>query len=161
NPSTAGAEAPFARDDLRKLCPESVVLFQIHSAIHAGDLVGVAVEEQRLLAWRKYARSDHALRCLAPSWMIDRWIHIGVKAIFIRCHRVPCGLGHVIDETQLHDRLATLEAILPGNVNAHGRAVLIRQYISVETEDEQRQRMHGFVHAKSFTIGPLENVAGV
>ena len=53
---------------------------------------------------------------------------------------------------------ALLKPYFHGNDQADRRAVLIGKILAVHAEAKQGQRMHGFVHAQAFDVGPLEDV---
>src|SRR5262249_13740667 len=55
------------------------ILPQVHTSVHAGHLIAVAVEELCLRVLEE--RRQTTLRCLAPAGMIDLRIHIGVEAV--------------------------------------------------------------------------------
>ena len=48
-------------------------------------LFSVAIERQGLDLRRKHTAlsTDSSFGCLAPTWMIDVWVHIGIEAVFI------------------------------------------------------------------------------
>jgi hypothetical protein len=53
------------------------------------------------------------------------------------------------------DGFAGFEAVLPGDDDADGSAVLIGQDLAVAAEGEQGERVHGLVHAEAFAVGPV------
>ena len=92
------------------------------------DLVGVAVEHERFAADEI---ADAALGRLGPARMIGRRIHIGPEAVFGRDLRVPGRCGLVFGKRDAHDGFDGLEAVLPRHNKANGRAVLIKQRLTV------------------------------
>src|SRR5688572_1200125 len=90
----------------------SEVPAEVHSRVERGDLVSVAVEHQRLTLEEL---ADAAFASLAPSRVIDLRVHVGVEAVLVGSGDAPGSLGLVFPEADLDDRLAALEAILPGH----------------------------------------------
>ena len=89
--------------------------------------------------------------------MVDRGVDVGIEAVFARSGQFPRGLRLLLGKADFHDRLSALEPVFPWHHHPHGRAVLVRQRFAVKAEREQRQRMHGFVHAQAFHIRPLQH----
>src|SRR5690606_33662370 len=93
----------------------SEVPSEVHSRVQGGHLVCVAVEHQgRPLA--EFA--DAPLPCLAPAWVVDVRIDVGIKTILVRGCPFPGRARLVLDEPQAHDGFCTLEAVLPGHLDA-------------------------------------------
>src|SRR5262249_59502457 len=101
--------------------------------------------------------ADPPLGGVAPPRVIDRRIHVRVKAVLVWRLTLPRVDRLFCDELDLHDRLYVFEAVFPWHGQPDRRAVLGRQYLAVEADNEQRQRMHGFVHAQTLDVGPVES----
>src|SRR5690606_526883 len=134
----------------------SVELAQVHAGVELAHLRLVAVEHQRRAALGEQAAvlADAPLVGLAPARVRNLRIHVGIKAVLLRRRQVPRGAGHLLDEADLDQRLAALEAVFPGHHQAQRRAVLVRQHLTIETEGQQRQRVLRLVEAQSFDVGP-------
>src|SRR4051812_40005004 len=84
---TSQSRGPRARTKTTGLAarPESIALIEgpseiggeVHVGIERGDLLGVAVEHERVAAEEL---ADAPLRRLAPARMIDRRIDVGIEA---------------------------------------------------------------------------------
>src|SRR6266542_222379 len=133
-----------------------VIFLEVHSLVQTCHLLTVAVEHERLSA-KKFA--DAPFAGLAPARMIDFRIDIRVKAVFLGLHHVPRRGRLLLDEAQFDNRLDALKAVLPRHDQAHRGAVLRRQNFAIQADREKRQRMHGFVHAQSLDVRPLERAA--
>src|SRR5438309_6114858 len=129
-------------------------LAQVHAGVEAGHLLGVAVERQRRAA---SDLADPSLRRLAPARMVDRRVHVRVEAVLAGRPEVPRGRRLGLDEADAHDRLDALEPVLPRDDEAERRAVLVRQRLPVESDGEDRERVHRLVDAKAFDVGPAED----
>ena len=64
----------------------------------------------------------------------------------------PGGLRLRLLQMDLDDALDALEAVLPGNHQPDGRAVLIRQGFAVDPHRQERERVHRLVDAQPFEI---------
>src|SRR5262245_55255598 len=64
----------------------SVVSPEVHAGVEARDLVGVAVEHERLA---REELADSPLLRLTPARVIDGRIHIGVEAVLVRVVLLP------------------------------------------------------------------------
>ncbi len=60
-------------------------------------------------------------------------------------------------QLDLDDRLDALEAVLPRHDEPDGRAVRVREDPAVETDGEDRQRVHRLVEAQALDVRPVEN----
>src|SRR5919199_6953683 len=100
------------------------VLPQIHTAVQTGDVFGIAIEGQRLAPAEV---ADPPFACLTPAGVVDGWIDIGVKAVLARRRERPAGRRLSLREADLDNRLGALEAVLPGNDQSQGGAVLVGQ----------------------------------
>src|SRR5437660_10667521 len=85
-------------------------------------------------------------------------IHVGVEAKRRWVGNVPRGSGLTLAEPYSDNRLGALESILPWHHNSERRPILIGQHLSIHSKAEQCQRMHGFIHAQTFHIRPLEHI---
>src|SRR5207245_2010493 len=83
-------------------------------------------------------------------------IHVRIETVFAGSRLLPGVHGLVAGEANADDRLRAFESVLPWNHDAERGAVLIRECLAVQTETEQRERMHGLVHAETLDIWPLE-----
>ena len=68
---------------------------------------------------------------------------------------VPRGAGLLVGEVEADDGLCGFEAVLPGDDDADGSAVLVGEGLAVAAEGEEREGVHGFVHAEAFLVGPV------
>lgn len=132
------------------------ILFEVHAGVHAGDLVGVAVEHLGGDGVGKEAGVDAALVRLRPAGMVDVWIDVGVEAVFVGGHLVPEGVRLLVDEVEFDDGFGVLEAVFPWHDDADGRAVLVGKGLTVAAKGEQSEWVHGFVHAEAFGVRPVE-----
>ena len=89
--------------------------------------------------------------------MVHIRIHIGIKAVFIRCGFVPSGGGLFVGETNFHNALGIFKTVFPRHVQTHGGTVLFGQHLAIQTKGEQRERVHGLVHAQAFHVGPTQH----
>src|SRR6266436_823982 len=72
--------SPFAdKDCAHAECPPLMVFLQVHSVVHAGDLVAVTVEDDSGV---REDFAEAALPGLAPTRMINIGIDVGVEAVF-------------------------------------------------------------------------------
>ena len=131
------------------------ILFEVHACVHAGDLVGVAVEH---LGWNgvgQEAGVDATLVSLRPAGMIDLGIDVGVETVLIGSHVVPEGAGLLVGEVKFDDAFGALETVLPRQDDTDGSAVLVGENLAVTAKGEQSKGVHGFVHAEAFGVGPV------
>ena len=91
--------------------------------------------------------------------MVHVGVDVGVKAVLLRCRLVPRRLRLLLGQSDAHDRLRALEAVLPRDHDAHRSAVLVRQHLAVHADGEQRERMQRFVQAQPLRVGPVEAAA--
>jgi len=136
----------------------SVVFFEVHAGVHAGDLVAVAVEHLGGNGVGQEAGVDAALVGLGPAGVVVVGIDVGVEAVLLAVGVVPGGVGLFVGEVEFDDGFGGLEAVLPGDDDADGSAVLVGQDLAVAAEGEEGEGVHGLVHAKAFGVGPV--VAG-
>src|SRR6266849_4409689 len=111
------------------------VFSQVHSPIEARHQVAISVEGQRFSAAEL---ADATLGGLAPAGMVHFRIDVGVKAVLARSGDVPGGRRLLLDEADYHDRLDSLESVLPGDHQAQRSAVLIGQRLAVQTDRQER-----------------------
>src|SRR5690554_4140716 len=71
----------------------SVELPQIHALIKRSHLLTVAIEHQSWLAFaaEQAARADKTLAGLAPAWMIDGRVDVGIKPVLMGRQQIPGG----------------------------------------------------------------------
>ena len=93
--------------------------------------------------------------------MVDRGIHIGVKAVLARSGDVPGIQGLLFGEADARNGLGTFETVFPRKDDAQRRSILVGKILAIHAEAKQSERMHGLIHAESFDIGPLENLAAL
>src|SRR6476659_2884824 len=117
---SASGKAPGPCGKLRP----SVLLLQVHPAVHARDLVSVAIEHQR---WSFEEFAKPAFSGLAPAWMIHIGIHVGIEAVFRRRGKSPAVVRRLISAPDAHDGSRALEAILPRQNDTQRSTILIGQ----------------------------------
>eukprot|EP01136_Pigoraptor_vietnamica_P026027 Opistho-1_new@80615 len=156
-----GADTPFVAVDVVTQRPGSEQLAQVHAGVELPHLRFVAVEHLRLAAFGEQTAllADAPLGGLTPAWMRDLRVDVGIEAVFLRRGHVPGGARLLVGEADLHQRLAALEAVLPGHHQAQRRAILVGQHLAVHAEGQQGQRVHGLVDAQALDIGPVERAA--
>src|SRR5713226_4875291 len=130
-----------------------MVFLQIHSVVHAGDLVAVAVEDHR---GPREEFAETAFPGLAPAGMVHIGIDVGVEAVFLRRVAIPGGGKFFFLEADFYQRLDALIAVFPRDDHANRRAVLRRKSLAVHADAKKGERVHGFVEAKSFHIGKID-----
>src|SRR5260370_29097460 len=128
----------------------SEVFTEVHASVALRYVVGVSIEGKRLALGEL---TQPSLAALAPAGMIHGRIHVGVKTVLRRIGNIPGGRRLFLHELDLDDGLDAFEAVLPGHDEPDRRPVLIGQRLAIHAEAEQRQRMHGLVHAQSFDVG--------
>src|ERR1700745_738141 len=126
---------------------------QIHSVVHAGDLIAVAVEDHR--GPREYFAKAAPL-VLAPTGMVDIGIDVGVEAVFLRRVAVPGSRRFFFLEADFYPGFDALIAVLPGDDHATRRTVLRRKSLAVHADAKEGKRVHGFVETKAFDIGKID-----
>src|SRR6476469_125947 len=120
----------------------SVIFLQVHAGVKTCYLVSIAIEHE---SWTLAELANAALAGLAPAWMILLRIHVGVKAVFVRRHSVPCGRRHGVSKADLHDRFDALESVLPRHHQAQRSAVNVGKNFVIKADSHDGQRMHGFI----------------
>lgn len=60
----------------------SKVFAQVQTRVKLRDLIGITVKHQRGLLGGKQATANAPFAGLAPAWMVNFRIHIGVETIF-------------------------------------------------------------------------------
>jgi hypothetical protein len=133
----------------------SIVFFEVHTGVEAGYLIAVAVEHLGRDAAGEEAGVEAALVGLGPAGVVVVGIDVGVEAVLASVGFVPGGLGLLVGEVKADDGLGGFVAVLPGDDDADGAAVLVGQGLAVAAEGEQGEGVHGLVHAKAFAIGPV------
>src|SRR5260221_8665988 len=130
-----------------------MVFLQIHSVVHAGDLVAVAVEDHR---GPREEFAETAFPGLAPAGMVDIGIDVGVEAVFLRRVAIPGGGRFFFLEADFYQRLDALITVFPGDDHANRRAVLRRKSLAVHADAKKGERVHGFVETKTFLVGKID-----
>ena len=133
----------------------SVIFFEVHAGVHAGDLIAVAVEHESGDVAAEEAGVEAALVGLGPASVVVVWVDVGVEAVFLAVGFVPGGLGLLVGEVEADDGLGGFESVLPRDDYADGSTVLIGQDLAVATKGEEGEWVHGFVHAQAFAVGPV------
>ena len=136
----------------RSFSRTSVVFFQVHAVVKAGDLI-VAVKHKSFTAEEF---PETALSGLAPTGMIDVGIDVGIETVFARSVHIPSGGGLTFNELYFDDGFDALKAVFPGNDEANRSAVLVGKSFAVHANAEQRERMHGLVEAQTFDVRELD-----
>src|SRR5258708_14073389 len=106
-------EPPAASDPSESAT--SKIFPQIHPAVEAGHLRGVAIEGKGGLPRAECTRADVPFAGLAPSRMVDGRIDVGKKTILIRRRARPGGARRALRQFDADDGLDALEAVIPGN----------------------------------------------
>src|SRR5262249_26798306 len=133
-PFAGAAEPPSGPAWSCRADRSSEILSQVHPGIEAGDLIAIAVEHQgRTL--QEFA--DATLLRLAPAWMVDLGIDVGIEAVFVRGQGVPQSLRLLFDEADGDDRLDALETVFPGHDQTNRRPVLRRQNIAIQADGQE------------------------
>src|SRR5271166_5442571 len=107
------------------------ILFQIHSGVQAGDLIGVAVEHQGR-ALEEFA--EPAFFGLTPARMIHIRIHVGIETVLHGSGNVPGIQRLAVGEANAHDRFRTLETVLPGQDDAERSAILVGKVLAIHAK---------------------------
>src|SRR5215475_6263708 len=135
------------------------ILSEIHSGIHRCNLIGISVEGQ-CLSFEKLPETPFG--SLAPSRMVHSRVDVRVEPIFIWRYLHPGCSRLFFDETNPSDRLDPFEAVLPWNDQPNRRAVWIwKRLFAVESNGQNRQRIHRLVQAQTFNVRPLQNRAAL
>src|SRR5271169_1197553 len=121
-----------------------VEFLEVHSAVHAGDLIAVAVEDYRRPC---EDFSEAAFLGLAPARMVNVGINVGVETVFRGGIAIPGGGRLFFLETDFHQGLDALVSIFPGNDHADRSTVLWREGVAVHADAKKGKRVHGFVEA--------------
>src|SRR5262249_16926363 len=103
---------------VRRSRPEA---FAVQTLVEIGEVLAVAVEQERR---PPLAGADDLFTRLAPARMRHLRIDVGPEAIFRRLQCFPHALRALVGETETHDRLDRLEAVLPRQGEPQRRAVL-------------------------------------
>src|SRR6266481_7723998 len=130
-----------------------MVFLQIHSAVHASDLIAVAVEHNG----RPHEDfAEAALLGLAPARMVDVGIDVRVETVLAGCIAIPRGGRLFFLEADFHQRLDALITVFPRDDHANRRAVLRRKSLAVHADAKKGERVHGFVETKTFLVGKID-----
>src|SRR5438309_216739 len=96
------------------------------------------------------------LSCLTPPGMGNVRVDVGVKPIFVWRLDVPCRRRLLRDQAYLHNRLNTLESVLPGHHQPDGSAVWRRQSLPVKACREDCEGMHSLIQPKPLNVRPVQ-----
>src|SRR5262245_13665509 len=133
---------------------ELVISAQVHPGVQLRNLVRVTVERQRRPLEEL---TDATLACLAPPGMVDIRIDVRVEAVLLSSLLLP-GIDRLfVREANINDGFDSLETILPRNYKTKWCAVLIRQWFSIDTRSDDRERVRRFIHAQAFHVGPVQH----
>ena len=92
---------------------------------------------------------------LGPAGVVVVGIDVGVEAVLHAVGLVPGGAGLLVGEVEADDGFCGFEAVLPGDDDADGSAVLVGEGLAVAAEGEEGEGVHGLVHAEAFLVGPV------
>src|SRR5277367_5042771 len=129
------------------------IFLQVHARVQTGDLVAVAIEHQGRPAQKL---AEAALLGLAPARVIDFRIYVRIETVFPRIRDVPSRARLNFYDFNFDQRFRTFESVFPGNDQADGSAILIRERFVVHSYREQRQRIHRFIQPQPFGIRQLD-----
>src|SRR5215470_16971854 len=92
----------------------SEVDLEVEARIEAGNLLAVTVEQQRRPSLGEQpALADPPLGRLAPAGVIDFRIDVRIETVLPSVLQIPRSRRLLIRETDAHDGLDALEAVLP------------------------------------------------
>src|SRR5947199_2433223 len=100
--------------------------------VHIGDILAVAVEEERRDA---IALAEHFLRRLAPARMRHLRIHVRPESIFARLQLLPETDRALGDEADFSNRFDRLETVFPRQREADRRAERFAERLAVSADD--------------------------
>ena len=86
--------------------------------------------------------------------MRDLRVHIGPETVFGGLNLLPEGLRPLVGQGDLHQRLAGLEAVFPGLVEADRAAILRRQRLAIGADHHEGQLVAGLLDGAGLDIGP-------
>src|SRR5215468_6195815 len=126
----------FAQPILRKFAmtssrPQALAL---ESLVEAGDVLGVAVEQERRPA---LAGADVLLARLAPARMRHLRIDVRPEPVLARLQRLPEALRPLVGEAEAGDRLDRLEPVLPRHGEPQRRAHRLGNRLAVGAGDQE------------------------
>src|SRR5215813_12073420 len=96
------AEAQYLRQSPAYSGASRPKAFVAHGAVQTGDILTVAIEQERRSA---LACADNLLACLAPAWVRDFRIHVRPETILRRLQRLPHAFRTLLGEAEADDRL--------------------------------------------------------
>src|SRR6476661_5991655 len=108
--------------------------FAVQTFVQIGDVLVVTVEQERR---PPLAGADDLFARLAPARMRHLRIDVGPEAILRRLQCLPHALRTLVGETETHDRLDRLEAVLPRQGEPQRCTVLPRERMSIGAGDEE------------------------
>ena len=133
-------------------------ILQVHPGIHGRDLITIPVEHQR--SGRGEQRWQPPFTALIPADRAHVRVDVGVKAVPRRILLDPRRTWHLVGQANPHDRLRPLEPVLPRHDESNGRAILIEQRLAVQSDREQRQRVHRLVEPQTLPVRPVQPSVG-
>src|SRR5262245_47364378 len=125
------------------------------------DLLFVAVEHERRLLAGKEPGANNSLAFLAPARMIDIRVHVGVKAVFVRCELIPKRFWLLSHKLYFRQRLRAFESVLPRNNEAERCTVLVTERLAVKTDCDKRQPVHRLWQSEAFGVWPRKIVTAL
>src|SRR4029077_13806374 len=108
------------------------------------DLLCVPVEQLGRPPTGEQSAANNAFARLTPSRVINIWIYVGVKPVFVGRKLVPRGSRLVCYELNLDQRLGALEPVFPRNNQPNRGAILITQRLAVKTRRHERKFVSRF-----------------
>src|SRR5438128_3961200 len=86
--------------------------------------------------------------------MWDLGIDVGPEGVLARLQGLPERYRALVGECEFDDRLRRLEAVLPRQLHAQGRAVLAGQWLAVGARHHERQLVRRLLDGDTLDIGP-------
>src|SRR5262245_46227953 len=94
--------------------------------------------------------------------MVHSRVDVRIEPIFIWRLLHPGSRRLFVNETDLGYRLDASEAVLPWNDQPDRRAIWIwKRLFAIESNGQDRQRIHRLIQAQTFNIRPLQNRAAL
>src|SRR5210317_504278 len=132
---------------------------EVQAFVEIRDLFAVPVEHQSGLFAGEYAGTDPPFPCLAPAWVVDLGVHVGVETVLVRLRHVPAGFRASFAKANLYNALDALEAVFPRHNQPDRCAILVGQYFAVQSYGKNGQWVGCFLDCQPFAIRPLENTS--
>src|SRR5689334_22893922 len=117
--------------------------------VDSGDVVGVAVEQERRAA---LAGADVLLARLAPARMRHLRIDVGPEAVLAALQRFPEALRPLVGEAEAGDRFDRLEAVLPRYRKPQRRAHRSGDRLAVGAGDQEGELVGRLRHGQPLDI---------